>query len=43
MAVWIALGGGTADRQGALAQVAAQSLGETMLWALLVGFGFMAL
>jgi hypothetical protein len=45
LAVRIALGsgGGTADRQGALAQVAAQPLGKTMLWALVVGFGCMAL
>ncbi|WP_369189492.1 DUF1206 domain-containing protein [Streptomyces sp. R08] len=45
LAVRIALagGGGTADLQGALAQVAAQPLGKTMLWALVVGFGCMAL
>ncbi|MDO0911046.1 DUF1206 domain-containing protein [Streptomyces sp. DT2A-34] len=45
LAVRIALGsgGGTADREGALAQVAAQPFGRTMLWALVVGFGCMAL
>ncbi|NGO41885.1 DUF1206 domain-containing protein [Streptomyces ureilyticus] len=45
LAVRIALGSGgeSADRQGALAQVAAQPFGRTMLWALVVGFGCMAL
>ncbi|MFD4561225.1 DUF1206 domain-containing protein [Streptomyces sp. NPDC058469] len=45
LAVRIALGngGGTADRQGALAQVAAGPFGKAMLWALVVGFGCMAL
>ncbi|MHA5046948.1 DUF1206 domain-containing protein [Streptomyces sp. SD15] len=45
LAVRIALGSGgeTADRQGALAQIAAQPFGKTMLWALVVGFGCMAL
>ncbi|MFJ4642750.1 DUF1206 domain-containing protein [Streptomyces bobili] len=47
LAVRIALGngsgGGTADRQGALAQIAAQPFGKAMLWALVVGFGCMAL
>ncbi|MEV0523811.1 DUF1206 domain-containing protein [Streptomyces sp. NPDC050439] len=32
-----------ADRQGALAQVREQPFGEVMLWALVVGFGCMAL
>jgi len=45
LAVRIALGsdGESADRQGALAQVAAQPFGKGMLWALVVGFGCMAL
>jgi hypothetical protein len=45
LAVRIALGSGgeSADRQGALAQVAAQPFGKSMLWALVVGFGCMAL
>lgn len=45
LALQIALGGGgeQADRQGALAQVAAQPFGTVMLWALVVGFGCMAL
>ncbi|WP_420878346.1 DUF1206 domain-containing protein [Streptomyces sporangiiformans] len=45
LAVRIALGSGgeSADRQGALAQVAAQPFGKAMLWALVVGFGCMAL
>ncbi len=45
LAVRIALGSGgePADRQGALAQVAAQPFGKAMLWALVVGFGCMAL
>jgi hypothetical protein len=36
-------GGQQADRQGALHQVAAQPFGHLMLWALVVGFGCMAL
>ncbi|MER5214269.1 DUF1206 domain-containing protein [Streptomyces sp. NPDC002838] len=45
LAVRIARGSGgeSADRQGALAQVAAQPFGKSMLWALVVGFGSMAL
>ncbi|MEV6171350.1 DUF1206 domain-containing protein [Streptomyces sp. NPDC051954] len=45
LAVRIALGNGgeSADRQGALAQIAAQPFGKAMLWALVVGFGCMAL
>lgn len=45
LAVRIALGSGgeSADREGALAQIAAQPFGKTMLWALVVGFGCMAL
>ncbi|MFJ5261103.1 DUF1206 domain-containing protein [Streptomyces sp. NPDC088387] len=45
LAVRIGLGSGagSADRQGALAQVAAQPFGKAMLWALVVGFGGMAL
>ncbi|MDO0937654.1 DUF1206 domain-containing protein [Streptomyces sp. DG2A-72] len=45
LAVRIALGSGgeSADRQGALAQVAAQPFGKAMLWAMAVGFGCMAL
>jgi hypothetical protein len=45
LAVQIALGsgGGQADRQGALDQVAAQPFGNVMLWALVVGFGCMAI
>ncbi|WP_405719772.1 DUF1206 domain-containing protein [Streptomyces sp. NBC_01537] len=44
LAVRIAGGGGgrEADRQGALQQVAAQPFGKVMLWALVVGFGCMA-
>ncbi|MGW0763716.1 DUF1206 domain-containing protein [Streptomyces sp. NPDC002814] len=44
LAVRIALGSGgeSADRQGALAQVAAQPFGKAMLWAMVVGFGCMA-
>jgi hypothetical protein len=44
LAVRIAFGGGgaEADRQGALREVAAQPLGDVMLWALVVGFGCMA-
>ncbi|MFJ2827819.1 DUF1206 domain-containing protein [Streptomyces sp. NPDC087263] len=45
LAIQIALGSGeeAADRQGALAQVAAQPFGKVMLWAMVVGFGCMAL
>lgn len=45
LALRIALGSGDeeADRQGALAQVREQPFGEVMLWALVVGFGCMAL
>lgn len=45
LAVRIALGSGgeEADRQGALRQVAEQPFGRVMLWALVVGFGCMAL
>ncbi|UIX31046.1 DUF1206 domain-containing protein [Streptomyces sp. GQFP] len=45
LAVRIALGSGdeSADRQGALAQIAEQPFGKAMLWALVVGFGCMAL
>lgn len=45
LALRIAVGSGgeQADRQGASAQVAAQPFGEAMLWALVVGFGGMAL
>ncbi|MFC7216842.1 DUF1206 domain-containing protein [Streptomyces polyrhachis] len=45
LAVRIALGGGgeQADRQGALQQVGAQPFGKVMLWALVVGFGSMAI
>ncbi|MFK4222433.1 DUF1206 domain-containing protein [Streptomyces sp. NPDC019890] len=45
LAVKIALGSGgeEADRQGALRQVAEQPFGRVMLWALVVGFGGMAL
>ncbi|WP_369237087.1 DUF1206 domain-containing protein [Streptomyces sp. R21] len=45
LAIRIALGsgGGTADRQGALAQVAEQPFGKVMLWAIVVGFASMAL
>ncbi|GAA3148322.1 DUF1206 domain-containing protein [Streptomyces rectiviolaceus] len=45
LALQIALGSGgeQADREGALAQVAEQPFGEVMLWALVVGFGCMAL
>lgn len=45
LAVRIAVGssGGQADRQGALQQVAAQPFGKAMLWALVVGFGCMAI
>ncbi|MEV7341148.1 DUF1206 domain-containing protein [Streptomyces sp. NPDC093544] len=45
LAIQIALGSGgeSADRQGALAQVAAQPFGKVMLWAMVVGFGCMAL
>ncbi|MWA15214.1 DUF1206 domain-containing protein [Streptomyces sp. BA2] len=45
LALRIALGSGgkQADRQGALAQVAEQPFGKAMLWALVVGFGCMAL
>ncbi|WP_037900621.1 DUF1206 domain-containing protein [Streptomyces sp. NRRL S-350] len=45
LAVRIAFGhgGGDADRQGALRQVAAQPFGAAMLWALAVGFACMAL
>jgi hypothetical protein len=45
LAVRIALGpgGGQADRKGALHQVAAQPYGNVMLWALVVGFGCMAI
>lgn len=45
LALRIAIGSGgeQADRQGALAQVAEQPFGEAMLWALVVGFGGMAL
>ncbi|MFE9764191.1 DUF1206 domain-containing protein [Streptomyces sp. NPDC005808] len=45
LAIQIALGSGeeSADRQGALAQVAEQPFGKVMLWAMAVGFGGMAL
>lgn len=45
LAVQMALGSGgeSADRQGALDRVAAQPFGKVMLWALVVGFGCMAL
>ncbi|MFC0842627.1 DUF1206 domain-containing protein [Streptomyces noboritoensis] len=45
LAMQIALGSGgqSADREGALHQVAAQPFGKVMLWALVVGFGCMAL
>ncbi|MEV0096990.1 DUF1206 domain-containing protein [Streptomyces sp. NPDC050738] len=45
LAVRIAFGdgGGSADRQGALHQIAAQPFGKVMLWALVVGFAGMAL
>lgn len=45
LAVRIAMGNGgeEADRQGALRQVAEQPFGRAMLWALVVGFGCMAL
>ncbi|MFI1100793.1 DUF1206 domain-containing protein [Streptomyces melanogenes] len=45
LAMRIALGSGgqSADREGALHQVAAQPFGKVMLWALVVGFGCMAL
>ncbi|ELP67208.1 DUF1206 domain-containing protein [Streptomyces turgidiscabies] len=45
LAVRIAFGSGgeSADRQGALSQIAAQPFGKVMLWALVVGFGCMAL
>ncbi|MCX4767315.1 DUF1206 domain-containing protein [Streptomyces sp. NBC_01275] len=36
-------GGGRADRQGALHEIATKPFGEAMLWALVVGFGAMAL
>ncbi|MFJ4782362.1 DUF1206 domain-containing protein [Streptomyces sp. NPDC088794] len=36
-------GGGQADRQGALHEIATKPFGEVMLWALVVGFGAMAL
>ncbi|MEU2746724.1 DUF1206 domain-containing protein [Streptomyces collinus] len=36
-------GGGQADRQGALHEIAAQPFGEAMLWTLVVGFAAMAL
>lgn len=44
LALQIAFGGSgeQADRQGALAQVREQPFGEVMLWALVVGFGCMA-
>ncbi len=45
LALQMALGSGgkSADRQGALAKVAEQPFGKIMLWALVVGFGSMAL
>ncbi|MGP3637161.1 DUF1206 domain-containing protein [Streptomyces sp. 24-1644] len=45
LALRVALGSGgeSADRQGALAQVAEQPFGRVMLWALVVGFASMAL
>ncbi|MCT9082502.1 DUF1206 domain-containing protein [Streptomyces fulvoviolaceus] len=45
LALQIALssGGESADRQGALAQVAEQPFGKVMLWAMVVGFASMAL
>ncbi|GGV67856.1 membrane protein [Streptomyces longisporoflavus] len=45
LALQIAFGGSgeQADRQGALARVAEQPFGGAMLWALVVGFGCMAL
>ncbi|WP_307813844.1 DUF1206 domain-containing protein [Streptomyces sp. N35] len=45
LAVQMALGGGgkSADRQGALSKIAEQPFGKFMLWALVVGFGSMAL
>ncbi|MFD3616960.1 DUF1206 domain-containing protein, partial [Streptomyces sp. NPDC058676] len=36
-------GGGQADRQRALHEIAAQPFGKAMLWALVVGFAAMAL
>ncbi|GAA3913569.1 DUF1206 domain-containing protein [Streptomyces lacrimifluminis] len=36
-------GGGQADRQGALHEIATQPFGKAMLWALVVGFASMAL
>lgn len=36
-------GGGQADRQGALHEIATQPFGKAMLWALVVGFAAMAL
>lgn len=45
LAIQLALGSGgeSADRQGALDQVAEQPFGKVMLWTLVVGFGCMAL
>ncbi|GGV22927.1 DUF1206 domain-containing protein [Streptomyces spectabilis] len=45
LAIQMALGSGgeSADRQGALDQVAEQPFGKVMLWALVVGFACMAL
>ncbi|MFH8409243.1 DUF1206 domain-containing protein [Streptomyces sp. NPDC018019] len=45
LAVQVALGEGgeSADRQGALGQVAAQPFGVVLLWALAAGFGCMAI
>ncbi|MFF3411903.1 DUF1206 domain-containing protein [Streptomyces sp. NPDC002742] len=45
LSVRIAVGSGSgqADRQGALREIAAQPFGKVMLWALVVGFGAMAL
>ncbi|WP_229909482.1 DUF1206 domain-containing protein [Streptomyces flavofungini] len=45
LAIQMALGSGeeSADRQGALDQVAEQPFGKAMLWTLAVGFGCMAL
>ncbi|WP_371750388.1 DUF1206 domain-containing protein [Streptomyces sp. NBC_01283] len=45
LAIQMALGSGgkSADRQGALAQIAEQPFGKIMLWVLVAGFGCMAL
>ncbi|MEV8523927.1 MULTISPECIES: DUF1206 domain-containing protein [unclassified Streptomyces] len=45
LAIRIAMGsgGGEADRQGALREIAARPFGNVLLWALVAGFGGMAL